>query len=82
MSKIENKEKASDETASTRERIVVKAHPTPDGTSFYVAIPKEIRDILELKGEEYFLIKAKPEKREINLKLVKFVEEKQKQSTP
>ena len=56
-------------------RIVVKGYLRPDGTSYYVSIPKEIRKILDLKGGEYFVIKAKPEKKKISLKLVEFSEE-------
>lgn len=47
----------------------------PDGTSYYVVIPKEVRDALGLKGGEYFMMKVKPGKREIELKIAKFVEE-------
>jgi len=76
MSEVENnKEKVSEEKTRRRERVIVKGYMRPDGTSFYVVIPKEIRELFELKGGEYFLIKAKPEKREIKLKLVKFIEE-------
>ena len=57
------------------ERVVVKGYMRPDGTSYYVVIPKEIRELLGLKGGEYFVMKAKPEKREIELKVAKFVEE-------
>jgi len=56
-------------------KVVVKGYMRPDGTSYYVVIPKEIRELLGLKGGEYFLMKAKPEKREIELKVAKFVEE-------
>jgi len=57
------------------ERVVVKGYMRPDGTSYYVVIPKEVRELLGLKGGEYFVMKAKPEKREIELKIAKFVEE-------
>ncbi|MEM3391615.1 MAG: AbrB/MazE/SpoVT family DNA-binding domain-containing protein [Archaeoglobaceae archaeon] len=60
-----------------RERVIVKGYMRPDGTSYYVVIPKEIRELLRLKGGEYFVMKAKPEKREIELKVAKFVEEGQ-----
>jgi len=56
-------------------KVVVKGYMRPDGTSYYVVIPKEIRELLGLKGGEYFVMKAKPEKREIELKVAKFVEE-------
>jgi len=56
-------------------RIVVKGYLRPDGTSYYVSIPKEVRDALDLKGGEYFLMKADKEERKISLKLVEFAEE-------
>ncbi|HJX23966.1 MAG TPA: AbrB/MazE/SpoVT family DNA-binding domain-containing protein [Candidatus Bathyarchaeia archaeon] len=59
------------------ERIIVKGYMRPDGTSYYVVIPKEVREQFGLKGGEYFLIRAKPLENEIKLKLVKFVEEEQ-----
>lgn len=71
---MENKEeKVSEEKRC--ERVVVKGYMRPDGTSYYVVIPKEIRELFGLKGGEYFVMKAKPEKREIELKVAKFVEE-------
>ena len=60
-----------------RERIIVKGYMRPDGTSYYVVIPKEVRELFGLKGGEYFLIRAKPWKNEIKLKIAKFVEEQQ-----
>jgi AbrB family looped-hinge helix DNA binding protein len=59
------------------ERVIVKGYMRPDGTSYYVAIPKEVRELFGLKGGEYFLIRAKPWKNEIKLKIAKFVEEQQ-----
>lgn len=56
-------------------RIVVKGYMRPDGTSYYVVIPKEIRDVFGLKGGEYFVIKAKKEKQKISLILVEFSNE-------
>ena len=56
-------------------RVIVKGYLRPDGTSYYVSIPKEIRDTLGLKGGEYFVVKAKPEKNKISLKLVEFSNE-------
>jgi AbrB family looped-hinge helix DNA binding protein len=47
----------------------------PDGTSYYVAIPKEIRDLFDLKGGEYFVMKAKKERQKITLRLVEFPDE-------
>jgi AbrB family looped-hinge helix DNA binding protein len=56
-------------------RIVVKGYLRPDGTSYYVSIPKEVREMLNLKGGEYFMMKAKPEKSKISLTLVDFSDE-------
>lgn len=55
-------------------RIIIKGYLRPDGT-YYVSIPKEVREILSLKGGEYFVVKAKPEKKKISLKLVEFSDE-------
>ena len=60
---------------SEERRVIVKGYMRPDGTSYYVVIPKEVRESLGLKGGEYFVMKAKPDKKEIELKLAKFVEE-------
>jgi len=68
-----DEEEMSNETRA--ERVVVKGYMRPDGTSYYVVIPKEIRELLGLKGGEYFIMKTKPEKREIKLKIAKFIEE-------
>jgi bifunctional DNA-binding transcriptional regulator/antitoxin component of YhaV-PrlF toxin-antitoxin module len=38
-------------------------------------IPKKIRELFNLNGGEYFLMKAKPEKGTIKLKLVEFADE-------
>lgn len=57
-------------------RIVVKGYLRPDGTSYYVSIPKDIRESLNLKGGEYFVIRAKPDKNKITLKLIEIVDEK------
>jgi AbrB family looped-hinge helix DNA binding protein len=73
---MENNEKEASEE-KRRERVIVKGYMRPDGTSYYVVIPKEIRELFGLKGGEYFMMKAKPEKREIELKVAKFVEEEQ-----
>jgi len=70
-----HKEEASEE--KRRERVIVKGYMRPDGTSYYVVIPKEVRELLGLRGGEYFVMKAKPDKREIELKVAKFVEEGQ-----
>ena len=76
VKEMENNEK--EETEEKRhERVIVKGYMRPDGTSYYVVIPKEIRELLGLRGGEYFVMKAKPEKHEIKLKIAKFVEEGQ-----
>ena len=59
------------------ERVIVKGYMRPDKTSYYVVIPKEVRELFGLKGGEYFIIRAKPWANEIKLKLAKFVEEEQ-----
>jgi AbrB family looped-hinge helix DNA binding protein len=69
MDKDEKKSKKNE-----LKRIIVKGYLRPDGT-YYVSIPKEVREVLELKGGEYFIIKAKPEKKKISLKLVEFLDE-------
>jgi AbrB family looped-hinge helix DNA binding protein len=71
----DKKEKESKE--KNHEKVIVKGYMRPDGTSYYVVIPKEIRQLFNLKGGEYFLIKAKPSEREIKLKIAEFVEEGQ-----
>ena len=55
--------------------VLVKGYMRPDGTSYYVVIPKEIRTVLNLKGGEYFIMKAVPEKRAIRLKVVELADE-------
>ena len=60
---------------ATHPPVLVKGYMRPDGTSYYVVIPKEIRTILNLKGGEYFIMKAVPEKRGLKLKVVQFADE-------
>ncbi len=62
-------------------RVIVKGYMRPDGTSYYVVIPKEVREQFNLKGGEYFLIRPRPRLNEISLKLAKFVEEEPSSST-
>ena len=57
-----------------KKRTLVKGYMRPDGTSYYVAIPKPIRELLGLEGGEYFLMKADAKDGEIELKLVDFEE--------
>lgn len=74
MGKDKEKEKAGGSEEETA-KAIVKGYMRPDGTSYYVVVPKEIRDVLGLKEGEYFVMKAKPYKREIELKVAKFIEE-------
>ncbi len=60
-------------------RILVKGYMRPDGSSYYVVIPKKLRELFNLKGGEYFMMKAKPEKGTIKLKLVEFADEEVEQ---
>jgi len=79
-SKEENEKESSHGKKSLEEgldRVIVKGYMRPDGTSYYVVIPKEIREMLKLKGGEYFAMKVKPEKRKIELKVAKLIEEGQ-----
>jgi AbrB family looped-hinge helix DNA binding protein len=73
---MENNEKEKLEEKQ-HERVIVKGYMRPDGTSYYVVIPKQIRELLGLKGGEYFVMKANSEKREIKLRVAEFVEEGQ-----
>ncbi len=59
------------------QRVIVKGYMRPDGTSYYVVIPKEIREQFQLKGGEYFIMRAMPWAKEITLKLAKFVAEEE-----
>jgi AbrB family looped-hinge helix DNA binding protein len=63
------------EKEKSEERVLVKGYMRPDGTSYYVVIPKKIRELFNLDGGEYFIMKAKPEKGIILLKLVEFADE-------
>jgi AbrB family looped-hinge helix DNA binding protein len=63
------------ETEKPMKRIVVKGYMRPDGTSYYVVIPKEIRELFGLKGGEYFVMNAKKEKQKISMMLIEFSEE-------
>ena len=64
-----------DEAKPEHQRVLVKGYMRPDGTSYYVVIPKKIRELFNLDGGEYFIMKAKPEKGMILLKLVEFADE-------
>ena len=70
-------------TSRTRkERIIVKGYMRPDGTSYYVVIPKPIRALLGPRGGEYFVMKAEADDRKIELKLVDFAEDTSKTEGP
>ena len=49
--------------------VVVKGYLRPDGT-YYTSIPKQIREALDLKGGELFLLKVKPEERKISATII------------
>jgi len=71
----QEREKESTKEKAAHPPVLVKGYMRPDGTSYYVVIPKEIRTILNLKGGEYFIMKAVPEKRGLKLKVVQFADE-------
>ena len=73
----QNREKESEKEKekATHPLVLVKGYMRPDGTSYYVVIPKEIRKILNLKGGEYFIMKAVPEKKALRLKVVELADE-------
>lgn len=58
-----------------RVRIIVKGYMRPDGSSYHVVIPKQIREMMKLEGGEYFLMAASPRHDEIRLKKVEIFEE-------
>ena len=58
-----------------RVRIIVKGYMRPDGSSYHVVIPKQIREMMKLEGGEYFLMAARPQLDEIRLKKVEISEE-------
>ncbi len=60
-----------------QQRVIVKGYMRPDQTSYYVVIPKEVREQFKLKGGEYFIMKANPWANEIVLKIAKFADEEQ-----
>ncbi len=49
--------------------VVVKGYLRPDGT-YYTSIPKQIREALDLKGGELFLLKVKPQERKISATII------------
>jgi hypothetical protein len=65
-----------------RVRIIVKGYMRPDGSSYHVVIPKQIREIMELEGGEYFLMAASPRRDEIRLRRVDFFNDEDEGSAP
>ena len=56
---------------------LVKMSMNPDEKSYFITVPKEVRDFLDIKGGEYFSMKGeiKGEKKKIKMKIVEFAEE-------
>jgi AbrB family looped-hinge helix DNA binding protein len=54
----QDSEKESIKEKAMSPPMLVKGYMRPDGTSYYVVIPKEIRTTLDLKGGEHFIMKA------------------------
>ncbi len=71
----QDREKESIKEKTMHPPVLVKGYMRPDGTSYYVVIPKEMRTMLNLKGGEYFIMKAVPEKRALKLKVVELADE-------
>ncbi len=65
-----------------RVRVIVKGYMRPDGSSYHVVIPKQIREMMELEGGEYFLMAASQHRDEIRLRRVDFFEDEDEGSTP
>lgn len=65
-----------------RLRIIVKGYMRPDGSSYHVVIPKQIREMMGLKGGEYFLMRASRRRDEIALKKVEFFDEEEEEEKP
>lgn len=63
-------------------RIIVKGYMRPDGSSYHVVIPKQIREMMGLEGGEYFLMAASARRDEIRLKKVEFFEEDDEGAKP
>ena len=71
----QERESIKEEEKAVHPPVLVKGYMRPDGTSYYVVIPKEIRMMLNLKGGEYFIMKAMPERRAVKLKVVELADE-------
>lgn len=75
MRKRDREKGQNSDKDETVKRVIVKGYLRPDGTSYYVSIPKEIREVFGLKGGEYFVMEAKKHKNKISLKPVVFTDE-------
>ncbi len=71
----EGKTKSLRASKKDKLRAVVKGYMRPDGTSYYVVVPKEVRERLGLKGGEYFVMKADPSEGKISLTRADVLEE-------
>lgn len=56
-------------------RVLVKGYMRPDGSTYHVVIPKQIREQMQLTGGEYFLMSAIPHRGKIFLRKVELSEE-------
>jgi hypothetical protein len=56
-------------------RVIVKGYMRPDGSTYHVVIPKQIREQMQLTGGEYFLMSAIPHRDKIFLRKVELAEE-------
>ncbi len=65
-----------------RVRIIVKGYMRPDGSSYHVVIPKQIREMMGLEGGEYFLMAASPRRDEISLRRVDFFDDEDEGPKP
>ena len=52
--------------------ILIKGYMRPDKTSYYVTIPKKVRELFKLKGGEYFQMTPQLSKNRIILSLTNF----------
>ena len=72
--KMESEEKIK-RKESRLGRLLVKGYMRPDGTSYTIVIPKKVREALDLKGGEYFLMRVNTHRGKIKLNLVEISEE-------
>ncbi len=52
--------------------ILIKGYMRPDKTSYYVTIPKKVRELFNLKGGEYFLMTPQLSNNRIILDITNF----------